>query len=160
MFTRADLNRCRFDCCRSAATAAPVGSVAFRTLIGMLVHIDYRHWIKHGELMSFASLDALEAFTLVSKATVAKARRELIALGMIRRLTPPELRGQPAVYRINVIPHVPLPFPAKMRQVLGSRNRIADLKRRREEQHMTKRRQGVLDAAYNAHAVFLDEEER
>jgi hypothetical protein len=163
MHTYGDLNRDRFRAVQSAATAAPVDGVAFRTLVCMLATVDTQHFILHGEMLTFVSLDVLEATTLVSKSTVAKARRRLAAMGMIVRLTDPSLRGRPVVYRINTEPHVPLPFPDKMRQALANKNRIADLRARpsyagRAEQRAAK--QPMLDAIYNAIAFLEDERER
>jgi hypothetical protein len=123
MYSLHDLERRRFQAVQSAATAAPVDGIAFRTLICMLSTVDLSHWAKHGELVSFVSFDTLERTVLASKASIAKARRRLIAWGLLARLTPAELRGQPAVYRINTSPHVPLPFPARMREVLAERKR-------------------------------------
>jgi hypothetical protein len=132
MRTYAELYRDIFRAINSAATAAPVDGVGFRTLICMLATI-IPHWQKSGELLTYVSLDTLEARTMLSKSMVAKARRRLVAMGMIVRLTPPELRGCPVVYRVNVTPHVPLPFPAKMREVSRAKNRIEDLKRRQAQ---------------------------
>jgi hypothetical protein len=123
MHTLAELDHRRFQAVRAAAMSAPVDGIAFRTLICMLSNIDAAHWTKHGEMLSFIGLDRLERITLASKSSVAKARRKLILWGLLSRLTPPELRGRPAVFQIHPTPLVPLPFPARMREALADQKR-------------------------------------
>jgi hypothetical protein len=123
MHTLAELDHRRFQAVRAAAMSAPVDGISFRVLVGMLSNLDIPHWTARGEMLTFVGLDRLERITLTSKTSVAKARRKLAGWGLIVRLTPPELRGQPTVFLIHASPLVPLPFPARMRQALTDRKR-------------------------------------
>ena len=66
--------------------APPVDGIGLRVLVAMLAHVDGPHWTQRGELVSLARLDRLAADALVSKPSVAKARRNLEAMGMVERL--------------------------------------------------------------------------
>jgi hypothetical protein len=113
MRTIAMLHCERFRSVQSAASATAADAACIRVLVTMLATVDVPHWLKHGEMLSYVSLDTLEHQALVSKATIAKAQRRLIAMGMIVRLTAPELRGRSVVWCINCRAARPAALPQR-----------------------------------------------